>query len=271
MKRLSLRAATVVAIALALAPAARAGYIIDPTGGTTLWSAPPDHDDDYTTRSLGFTFNLYGQNLTQIGVTVNGNLSSPTNNSWVNSSLPSNDGVRRVDALWDDLYLFTGENGSVIERKSSAYYAVTWDNVQRYSDPTSIRYSFQAVLFGSDTTINGFAFQTGDIAMGYNPINAYSASYLTATVGLNEGDGVGFTPTPGTTDGAVSGSNVNVLPTGTNQFVLYRPDGAGGYTASVQEFGVSPVPAPPGFILAGLGCLGMVGGLRLRRRFAPAM
>jgi probable HAF family extracellular repeat protein len=46
--------------------------------------------------------------------------------------------------------------------------------------------------------------------------------------------------------------------------------GSDGHAYLLTPDDVNAVPAPPGVVLAGLGCLGMVGGLRLRRRLTVA-
>jgi hypothetical protein len=138
--------------------------------------------------------------------------------------------------LWDDLVVSIS-NESVSEKvESGIYYAVTWRAHQKGTGSDVI---FQAAWFGSTTQLKGFNFLAGDIAFSYGFVSG-SFSGGDATIGLDRGNGFNFVSLPGDEDGSIKNGLVNLLPTSTGQFMLFRPTGA-SYNASIE---VVPEPSP---------------------------
>ena len=82
------------------------------------------------------------------------------------------------------------------------------------------------------------------------------------TVGLDQGNGSGFSPVPGSTDALIT--DISILPIDDNNFVLFRVNGAGGYDASIQS--LTAVPEPSTILLTGTGLVAITLGYRRHRR-----
>ena len=226
---------------------AHAQYLIDPTGGTVVFDSTTTHTDEVVTgRPLGFAGNFFGSSVSTVDISTNGNLNFSGDANYLNVPLPDAFDTARISPLWTALTMNAGDGSSIIEqRQLGIYYSVTWNNLETYPS-SSGRQSFQVAWFGAATTIQGFAFQPGDIAFSYQSVGA---SFLpngnpgdpgNATVGLDAGDGTNFLALPGTTDGLIIDSSL--LPINSNSFVLSRPDGQGSYATSIQQLNSSPVP-----------------------------
>lgn len=242
--------------------AAQADFVVDPTGGTNLFSTLSTHDDETThVANIGFSLNYFGTSSTAIDVSTNGNINFSANTAFSDVALPTS--VARIAPLWDDLVMSSGGSQSITSKSSAGlYYAVTW-NVGTFGSATNIS-QFQAVLFGGDVVLDNFQFHANDIAFAYQAV-ATPFRDNDATVGLDKGDSVHFSPLPGTTNGAVSNSLVNLLPTATGSFVLFRPNiDTGGYDASVQQASAG-VPEPSTWLLSGIVAAGGLGYARRRR------
>jgi hypothetical protein len=240
---------------------ADAQLLVDPTGGTTLSFNNTD-DGVVTGRTLGFAGQFFGTAKTTVDVTTNGNLNFSGDTDFHNTSMPL--GVSRISPLWDDLDISTN-NAKVIEKSSAgSYYSVTWQNVSsRNFDGTD---TFQVVWFGAPTNINSFNFLPGDFAFAYSNLDAGfrtggASNDPGATVGLDKGDNSTFSSLPGDADGLITDSQKNLLPVNNGQFLLFRPNGLGGYTTSLQP---AAVPEPGGVALW-TSMLG-TGAFLLRRR-----
>jgi uncharacterized protein YhjY with autotransporter beta-barrel domain len=206
---------------LAMRPCeAVAGLLIDPSGSTAL--ILPGVDDIVSPgRSLGFTGNFFGVPLATVDLSSNGNLNFSNSNSFGNGAFPSSavGGAGIVAPFWDDLVTGTG---SVLEKVSVGnYYAATWLDNRGFGSGGN--FTFQAAWFGSAQTVNGISFLPDDIVFGYETVSGA----LSATVGLNKGDGVNSAVLPGTTDGQIT--EPSLLPLGPTQYLLFRPNGAGSY------------------------------------------
>ncbi len=255
-------------VGLALGKSASATYLIDPTGGTSLNSlfsitsggATGELDNGCTAaRALGFSFNFFGSPLTSVFVSTNGSVNSAFNSS--NNDVgwsASTGGTQRIAPAWDDYQIKAGD--AVTEKKTAEYYSITWD-IHRASIASFV-YHQQALLIGAGTTIQGFPFLAGDIAFSYNGMDA---PFSGATVGLRQSASVFSVPPSGLgvdADGRIT-SYANPLYSTGNSFVLFRDNGAGGYTVTLEAF-TSVVPEPGSLALLGLG--GVALALRLRKR-----
>lgn len=251
-------ACTLVAVSMTAA-SARANLLVDPTGGTTI---PLAGDDATTTRNLGGSFSYYGTTYTSLAASTNGNLNTSGSARFSDSPLSGLGGF--IAPFYDDLYV-SGDATSYVTEKVVAgqYYAATWVSA---FDLSSILpgtgNTFQAVLFTGAATLNGFAFQAGDIAFSYSTLNA-PFSRGTATVGIANLTGSSTAPLPGTTDGQIS--NYNLLPTGSS-FLLFRPDATQTtYAASIVTPGTGTVPEPSSAVLCGIAGLAGLVAARARR------
>lgn len=219
-------AVSAAALLAGLLPA-HASLLLDSTGGMVLFDSAVSHDDDSSNgRALGFTGTYFGTSHTTVDVSTNGNLNFSGNTSFSNQPLPT--GTARINAMWNDLYIYSGDGATITERVLPGLsYAATWNNIAHINDP-AIRQTFQIAWFGAPVVIRGFTFRLDDLVLSYE--GALASVVDTATVGLDKGDGTTFVPTPGTTDGLIADSTRNLLPAAEFGFLLFRPDGAGSYT-----------------------------------------
>lgn len=230
-----------------------ASLLLDPTGGTVLFDSTATHDDESSNgRALGFTGTYFGTTHTTVDVSTNGFFSFTGNTTFSNSPLPT--GVARIAPLWNDLYITSGNGPTITETvQPGILYAATWNSIEDINDST-VRQTFQAVWFGGAKVIHGFTFKLDDLVFSYQgPVGAILDG--SATVGLDKGDGATFVPLPGTTDGLIPTATTNLLPAAANGgFVLFRPDGAGSYTAFLaapvlQNSGTAGTPVDANFIV----------------------
>ena len=221
---------------------ANADLLIDPTGGTSLIFSDPDNSVR-AARPLGFTGQFFGLDKTTVDISTNGNLNFTGNTSFADGIFPRS--TARIAPLWDDLTLNDSGSvttpGTIVEKISAGvYYSVTWVNVFRSTslNPSKID-TFQAVWFGAAATISGFTFQKNDIVFAYKMVNAdfdtAGSPGGSATVGVNKGTDNAAAILPGSANGAIIAATKNLLPLAAGQFVLFRDNGAGGYTASIQS------------------------------------
>lgn len=222
------------ALVLAIcASTAHASFLIDPTGGTPLWSSIAGADDEVRVgRPLGFAFTFFdGDPVTTVDVSTNGNLNFSGDSDYSNESpkVP----IPRISPLWDDLELVAGSSDSIIEKiVAGKYYSVTWQVHERAQPAT--RHAFQAVLFGASMRVNGLDFQKDDIVFCHEEVGA-TFSKNRATVGLDAGDAEIIVPVPGASSsaGVLPHAEAGLLPVGAGGFLLFRPDGSGSYTVTV--------------------------------------
>lgn len=209
-------------------------------------------------RALQFTGKFFGQDVTHVDVSSNGNLNFSGNTDFIpeGGATP----VARISPLWEDLYLYPTSGARVIEQKvANMVYAVTWENAPLYLEPTA-QVTFQVAWFNQSMQIGNFQFQPQDIAFSYD-FDPYSVSTLYAVIGLNSGTGnfVAFSgdlPNPSTPSnnkpGFLNADEARlVLPTGVGDFFLFRPDGNNGYNSSRENLfsGQSAIPEPSSWAL----------------------
>lgn len=253
--------ATIVALLL-LTSFGRADLLVDPAGGTTLFSDAETHDDEVVSgRSLGFDFSFFGTHLTAVDVNTNGNLNASEGADFLNVSLPTLFGPQ-ICPYWDDLLISAGDGASVVEKRSSGLYSVTWKGLE--ASPGSVgRNSFQAVLFGAALSLGGFDFKPGDIAFAYGRLDApMGEPEGYATLGLDGGDGehAAVLAELPSRNGLLQDSDRSLIPTSAGSFVLFRPSSPDTYEARIVN--AAPVPEPS--TIAGVG-LATAASLRRRK------
>lgn len=240
---------------------ARAGLLVDPSGGTALWQTTSGSwDDQVVNRPLGFGFQFFGDLKTSVDVSTNGNLNFNGNAWYTNGSFPSS-GFGMIAPLWDDLYGYWGTGQSIVEKSNpGTYYSVTWDTAQ-YANSSQL-YRFQAIIFGQSAIVGGNIFLANDIVFSYDVV-PNSSFQGDATVGVNKGDGVNFTGY--TANGIVT--DPSSLPVGS--FIAFRANGS-GYDL-LTSGGVLKSTSVPEIDSAGFGSVlavvaGALGLLERRRR-----
>ncbi|MHC5039954.1 MAG: InlB B-repeat-containing protein, partial [Planctomycetota bacterium] len=131
------------------------------SGGTTLWTVG---DDAIATVPIGFTFNFWGTNYTQVYVSTNGMFSftsSTHSNAWATNETigasPSAHGF--AVAFWDDLYVANGASLVSYQTTGSAgnrTFTVEWLNVRHFFNafsPSRPDATFQVVLHETSNVI----------------------------------------------------------------------------------------------------------------------
>ncbi len=258
MKTWKVGAALVLAaFAQTVGSTARADYLINPTGGTTIYSDASNHDDETSLQTLPNAFSFFGTNYTSVYVSTNGNLNFSANNSYTDGPLTTS--FPQVAALWDDHYIYSGTGQSITSLSTSSYYSVTWD-VSQYNN-SAIHSQFQIDLFNAATLLKGFQFQPGDIAFSYNLVQTpFRGSQ--ASIGLSKGDGSYATLAAYlATQGVVTDTTAASIPTAAGTFILFRPDGNGSYIGAINA-----VPEPGTYALFALGGVTMLAAGKVRRR-----
>lgn len=245
---------------------AEAALYVDPSGGQVLFADTVSRDDfPVLTRTLDFEYRFFGVNRSSVGVSINGNLNFSGDPEWNNGPLSSAGVVgstrARIAPLWDDLAIVEGSGARIVESRSLEYYAVTWEGLGVFADNQADRMTFQAILFNGAIQLRGQDFLKGDIVFAYDRIEGgfHNGS---ATVGLDSGDGARVRLFPGSpANGLIPDAQKELLPL--DGYILFRDDGAGGYSSAV----VRPVPEPGPMLLACLGSAGWLGWAWARSRY----
>lgn len=130
---------------------------------------------------IGFAFNYYGVNYSDVYVSSNGFISFTSDSSyWSNQSIPLADSPNNLIALfWDDLEYFAGTSNLYYGGNGSTF-TITFDHFGRtgtsYDPLTSV--TAQAILYAD-----------GRIKLQYNDITGSLTSDHTATIGIENADG----------------------------------------------------------------------------------
>lgn len=157
--RIALLAVLIATMLVALPDDAHADLLIDPTGGTDIFTPiSKSFDDEIAVRSIGGTFDAGGAIVKEVSVSVDGYIQSK---KFV------------ADVLEDDFVLKGGGTQFIRESITPDYYAVTW-NVRGYThkgDAPPGLSQFQVTLFKNAATVQGTMYQSGDIVFSYGILN----------------------------------------------------------------------------------------------------
>jgi hypothetical protein len=241
--------------------------VVNPTAtnGTT-------YDDSITLRTLPFSFSFFGSTQSAIRVSTNGNISFTNNTSGNNVGFPNS---KMIAPLWDDLYIRQGTNDYITEIAGTNYEAIDWhvDTVNNGAGNTNFQ-DFQAVIFGGNVTINGFNFQANDIAFSYNTLNSQFFAGNNVSIGLDSGNtsqNFALAPNAPARNGlyvggeATTGATAVPIYSNSGSFLLFRSNGANGYTSSIAGTATAPEPGAIPLLVGGLSTASLVGFVRHRR------
>jgi len=153
----------------------------------------PDYgneQDAYVTANLPFTFQFYGQDITQISVCSNGFISMGNNDfvDFRNKAIPSAIGAPNMIAgFWDDLYLSSGTSyGKVYKYSDTANHRFIiewWDTKNEYTNSLEC---FEIILY--DPAYWPTPTGDGEILIQYEDINDNDADDNYSTVGIENWD-----------------------------------------------------------------------------------
>ena len=252
----------------AFAAPASAAILLDYSGGTVVASpttGPGNKDDGVIFSSHNLQGDFFGEELfiPFPTISINGHIYFGNGDGEGDYLLrPLGDtppfgpsGITRIAPMWADFNL--GTNGRIIEDSGSGYYAVTWLNMETSLHPGYFA-NFQAIFIESATTLAGINFNAGDIVFSYGDIGIYQ-EILEVIVGLEESSG-GVAAIPGHQGegGWHSHATTGDFGVGSDEYVLFRPDGAGAYNSSIVQ-----VPEPSALAVAAGAVL--LAGLRRKR------
>jgi hypothetical protein len=273
MKKLKYKSSGIGLLFLSIAPLASAGLLLDPTGGSSV-GFPSNSDGDQVRRNLGGTFSLFGSSITSINIATNGFIGTSSVSGRASDrdveTLAAVVGGPVVAALYDDLVF--GPGTMVTDQSvANTYYALTYQSIYGFANASAgMTADFQIILFMGDTTLAGFQFQAGDIAISYGRLNNALDGTFSVGVALDQ---TNWTPFPDTIGGQLS--DLGVLPTGA-QFLLFRPETqpilpairvhlADEAQQTVYQVSVeSATPEPDGLSLVGAGLI-LAGFLKLSK------
>ncbi len=159
-------------------------YPVPGTSATTLWTSGDEQEQ--TGVPIGFDFYYGGKKFTTCTVGVNGAISFTENNiSLVNDLASTSNGRKNMIApLWDDLILFSANNGYIayetVGTAPNRVFIVHWKNISRYND------SAHDMSFGLKLKET-----SNEIEFYYGHCN--SGTPISASIGFNYYDGTNTT------------------------------------------------------------------------------
>lgn len=149
----------------------------------------PDSDDYYVEGiPVGFFFNYYGTDYSQVSITNNGiTLASGGTGEYSNQPIGSSGPHNFIAPFWDDIVTW-GSAGAVyyqvIGEAPNRKFVVEWFDNQGYSNTPSGA-TFEAILYEGT---NNIKFQYKDVDFGSDSYN----NGTSATVGIEGADGAGL-------------------------------------------------------------------------------
>lgn len=184
------------AVTAAATAAATACLIEDPTNDVSFRVLPANDDGSTPAVSLPFTFNLFGNNYTQLYINNNGNVTfDASNGDFTATGFPSS--FDMIAPFWADVDTRGFGSGLVYYKAEATRFTIIWYQVGYYDSKADKRNTFKLILTdGTDAIIgagNNVAFfygnmqwTTGDASGGTDGFGGSPA-----TVGLNNGQGEG--------------------------------------------------------------------------------
>ncbi|HRY83264.1 MAG TPA: choice-of-anchor D domain-containing protein [Candidatus Cloacimonadota bacterium] len=162
------------------APTTPAYSWVNETSNSVIETADQD-DTAWGPFPLGFVFNYYGVNYSDVWVSSNGFVSFGSgSNAWTNSVLPNSSTPNNLIALfWDDLEYFAGTS-NVYYGGNGSTFTITFDHFGRTGsayDPL-LSVTAQVILYAD-----------GRIKLQYNDIAGSLTGNFSATVGIENADG----------------------------------------------------------------------------------
>lgn len=231
---------------------ASAALLLDPATGSVLTFTTDLNEDGSVSGSRGLNGNFFGFDVTGVTPTINldGYISLGGPEPRMSPLLLGDTPADRIAPLWFDFGV--GGSTQILEHSTSSYYGITWQNLTVPGQDGEL-VSFQATFFEGTTSLHGKTFLAGDVVFTYGDLSFYQ-SVNEVVIGMEEltGEYVGLeTSAFPSSDlrGWHSSGNTGDIPVGANEFVLFRPDGAGNYSVSVD---VIPEPSVTLWLASGV-------------------
>jgi hypothetical protein len=246
---------------LAAGPMASGALLIQASEGAIRYdqsTAPLDDDHSFAGAYVFWDNPFFNGTVDAPVVSINGfiRFSSGDGNGDYTLTPLGTGSITRIAPMWHDFQI--GSGSQIIEHADPdfKFYGVTWNNME---SALHLGYTatFQALFFEETTVLMGNTFLKGDIAFSYGEIGFYQVS-MDSVIGIEDGSDYATLGEFEPTAGAASFVNYGEFPVGENEFILFRPNGSGGYDVSIQ-----PIPEPA---TSALGLLAALTLLRRKRR-----
>lgn len=163
----------------------------------TYINFPANDDGSIGPINLGFNFNFYGTNYSQVWINNNGNITfNGAFGTFSASSFPFS--TPMIAAFWADVDTRHAASATVRYKISAGRLIVTWQGVGYYNSKGDKLNWFQIIITdGTDASIglgNNVAFNYGDMQWTTGDASSGSNGFggIPATVGINKGDGTNF-------------------------------------------------------------------------------